>query len=340
MLNFNYVIFTGINNPNLGEARNGYRSICFRDLEGYDGVQLINHPVDYSIYPIRKFSLFYMSRRLAKYIKLPQRLLYPFYFRNSFNDDKPLCFIILDRYYITGKYLSFLKEKYPTAKFVLIHRDLMQFCRNNAAEGLFDNPIFDLEMTYDANEATKYGFSQFDEFESKIDIPKAPNYPISDVFFAGYVKDRLPNLLTAYDIFTNAGLKVDYYLTGVSLKERVHLPGIIYGESPISYFEMLYRTINSRCVLEFVQGGAVGNTSRFLDAVMYNKKLITNNPSVSSSKFYDSRYIQVVKNSSDIDPSFVLDNNEAINYRYIDEFSPIHLIEQIDRELTDGRRSR
>lgn len=340
MLNYNYVVFTGINNPKLEDAKSTYRSICFRDLENYEGVQLINHPVDYSIFPIRKLSLLYMSRRLAKYVKLPQRLLYPYYFRPSFCDNKPFCFVILDRYYMTGQYLSFLKDKYPTAKFVLLHRDLMQFCRNNAAEGLMDNPIFDLEMTYDANEAAKYGFSQFDEFESKIDIPRAPNYPISDVFFAGYVKDRLPNLLKAYELFTNSGLKVDYYLTGVKVEERVNLPGIIYGESPIPYYEMLYRTVNSRCVLEFVQGGAVGNTSRFLEAVMYNKKLITNNYSVSYSKFYDPRFIQVVEKASDIDPGFVCDDIEVINYKYNNEFSPIHLIEQIDRELTDGSRTR
>ena len=235
---------------------------------------------------------------------------------------------------MTGKYLEFLKKKYPSAKFVIIHRDLMRFCRNQAAEGLMDNPIFDLEMTYDVNEAKEFGMLQFNQFESKIDVPIDNNYPISDVFFAGYVKERLPNLLKAYDIFTAAGLKVDYYLTGVKPEERVCLPGIEYGEKSISYYEMLYRTINSRCILEFVQDGAVGNTSRFLEAVLYNKKLITNNVSISESKFYNNKYIQIVNNASEINPDFVTNNEETIDYHYNGEFSPIHLIEQIDEVLT------
>ena len=161
----------------------------------------------------------------------------------------------------------------------------------------------------------------------------ADNYPLSDVFFAGYVKDRLPNLLKAYDIFTNSGLIVHYYLTGVKPEDRVDLPGVEYAEKPIPYYDMLYRTVNSRCVLEFMQKGAVGNTSRFLEAVMFNKKLITNNLSIKDSKFYDPRFIQVVDNASEIDPGFIV-NNQNVDYRYNGEFSPIHLIEQIDNELT------
>lgn len=334
MLNYNYVFFAGINNPSFERAKDNYVSICVRDLEKSDDVLIVNHPLDTFPYPIRKLALIYMSRRLARYIKLPQKLLYPFYFKNIFDGTKPICFVILDRFYMTGDYLAYLKKKYPTAKFAIIHRDLMRFCRNNAAEGLMDNPIFDLEMTYDINEAEQFGMSHFDEFESKIDVPKDDNYPISDVFFAGYVKERLPNLLKAYEIFTDAGLKVDYYLTGVKKEDRIELPGVEYGESPITYSQMLYRTINSRCILEFVQDGAVGNTSRFLEAVIYNKKLITNNSSIEESKFYNKQYIQLVNNASDIDPSFVKSDTNSVNYHYKDEFSPIHLIEQIDAELS------
>ena len=200
-----------------------------------------------------------------------------------------------------------------------------------------DWPFFDLEMTFDANEAKEYGMYQFDEFESKIEVPHAEDYPRSDVFFAGYVKNRLPNLMKAYKIFTAAGLKVEYYLTGVKLEERDPHPGIVYADKPIPYYEMLYRTVNSRCVLEFMQDGAVGNTSRFLEAVMYNKKLITNNSSIKKSKFYNPEYIQVVNDASEISPFFIRENSK-IDYQYNGEFSPLHLIAQIDKELLRNER--
>lgn len=336
MLKFDYIFFTGLNTLSKQNGRKEYVSICLRDLENIEGIHLVNYPLDYASYPIRKFAYMYQSRKLAKYIKLPQRLLYPFFFKYPFKNEKPLCFVVLDRYFITGNYLSFLKIKYPTAKFVLLHRDLMRFCRQNAAEGLMDWPYFDLEMTFDANEAKEYGMSHFEEFESKIEVPRSNDYPKSDVFFAGYVKDRLPNLLKAYEIFISAGLKVEYYLTGVKQEEREPHPGIQYADKPISYSEMLFRTVNSRCVLEFMQDGAVGNTSRFIEAVMYNKKLITNNYSIRSSEFYNSNYIQIVSNASDIDPFFIDDYN--VDFGYHDQFSPIHLIEQIDKELSENAR--
>ena len=337
MLNFNYIFFTGSNNLSTQDGRKEYVSICLRDLERMEAIHLVNFPLDYTSYPVKRFAYLYQSRKLAKYIKLPQCLLYPFFFKKTIVEEKPLCFVVLDRYFITGKYLSYLKKQYPTARFVLLHRDLMRFCRQNAAEGLMDWPYFDLEMTFDSNEAKEYGMSQFDEFESKIEVPISDDYPRSDVFFAGYVKNRLPNLMKAYEIFTKAGLKVEYYLTGVKLEERVAHPGIEYADKPIPYYEMLYRTINSRCVLEFMQDGAVGNTSRFLEAVMYNKKLITNNASIKDSKFFDPRFIQIVKDASEIDPSFLFKDVD-VDYHYNGEFSPIHLIEQIDNELTQNAR--
>ena len=99
------------------------------------------------------------------------------------------------------------------------------------------------------------------------------------------------------------------------------------------YKKVLYNSINARCMFDINQGGADGFTTRFLEAVMYNKRFITDNPSVKESPFFSPDYIQVVKDVNDIDPSFVQCNN-TVDYHYNGEFSPIHLIEQIDEELT------
>lgn len=45
----------------------------------------------------------------------------------------------------------------------------------------------------------------------------------------------------------------------------------------MTYREMLYHTVNSKVVLEINQGCVDGFTSRFLESVMYNKRLLTNN---------------------------------------------------------------
>ena len=92
---------------------------------------------------------------------------------------------------------------------------------------------------------------------------------------------------------------------------------------------MLLYSIRCRCMLEINQDGAVGNTSRFLEAVMYNKKLITNSHSIKKDVFYKPEYIKIFDDIKDIDPSFVKDDT-VVDYNYNNEFSPIGLIKCVD----------
>ena len=50
------------------------------------------------------------------------------------------------------------------------------------------------------------------------------------------------------------------------------------------------------------------------------------------SKFYNSNYIMFINTIDDLDPSFV--NEDPVDYHYDNEFSPIHLINKIDNELS------
>ena len=334
MLRYNYVFFNSSDTVNIDVNKKSYHYICAKDLETKQGVKLVSYPLDYANPIARKLFLAHRSKTVNSKIKLPlKNIWYPYYFENKFNEKKKLCFVISDRVFITLPYVKYLKKKYPTAKFVVIHRDLMKFCVNCDNADIYGNPIIDMEMSYDEGDCKTYGMVHFDEFESKINIPRDSNYPISDVYFAGYVKERLPILMEVYHKLTNAGLKVKYYLTGVPQSERKEHEGIIYGDHPITYFEMLYQTVNSRCVLEINQEGASGYTSRFLEAVMYNKKLITNNADILKSKFYTPNYIQVIKQANQIEADFIR-SEEIVDYRYDQEFSPIHLIEKIDQELS------
>ena len=86
------------------------------------------------------------------------------------------------------------------------------------------------------------------------------------MFFCRKSKDRLPLLSKAYDQLTKAGLKVFFYLTQVPKKERTELPGIVYSDTFMSYREMLYHSVNTRCMLDITQNNQQGYTSRFLEA--------------------------------------------------------------------------
>lgn len=328
-LKYNYVVFNVFDNVQRA-APNGYYTICTKDLEDKDGIQCINYPLSHLPYAIRFLYNLHNTKKVNRFVNIPlKNLWYPYIFKNKFKNNKPICFVCLQRLPIS--YLNYLKKHNPDSRFVLIYRDLRKITEILTPEHI-DNPIYDLSFTIDKNEANKYGYIHFDEFESKIEIEKSKDYPISDVFFAGKAKDRLPKLLQIYDTLTDAGLKVSFYITHAPISERVERPGIEYADKFIPYSEMLYRTVNSKCVLEINQEEAIGYTSRFLEAVMFNKRLVTDNLLIKGTKFYSTGNILCIENPSDISIDFIKDES-VVDYNYQNEFSPINTIKLIDSEL-------
>ena len=124
-----------------------------------------------------------------------------------------------------------------------------------------------------------------------------------------------------------------FYITNVPKERQIVRDGIKYASKNMSYLRMLKYSVSSRCLLEINQEGALGYTSRFLEAVMYDIKLITDNLSVLDSKFYNPRNIQYINDVNEIDPEFVK-NKCFDSFNYNDDFSPIHLLESIDSKLS------
>lgn len=328
MLKYNYVIFSWLmSRTNVEED---YYAICLRDLDGKDGI-IINHMAlqEKPIW-LRYLYLIHNHPLLNEYINLPfKKIWYPYIFKNTFTDDKPICFVCVR--YPSSDYLRYLRKTYPKSKVVVLCRDLLKTHKKMYDEYIKTNAI-DVWMSYDEKESKQYGFPHFNEFESKIEISPKENSPIADVFFAGKAKDRLSKLVRIYDFLETNGIKCLFYITGTNRKEEVKREGIKYLNKPITYYEMLKLSVSSRCILEINQGDALGYSSRFLEAVMFNKKLITDNMYIKESKFYDPKYIQIIDDNEIIDAGFVINNNE-VDYHYNDEFSPIHILELIDRDV-------
>ena len=311
---------------------NEYNAICLRDLENTEGVDIVPFPL--ANYPTLLRKLYIRHQRWARKYKFPfKKLWYPFIWRNRFKTKKPICFILATPYYPL-EYLYYLKKRYPDCKIVEIYRDLLKVRRYSTpdiTEDIAQN-LFDLRLSLDQNECKKYGFLWFHEIQSVIPLPSLEKYPHCDVFFCGQAKNRLSRIVAAYDKLGNAGLKCHFIVTHASENEKQLRDGIIYTNAFIPYIDMLNMTVNAKCVFDTQQEGYVGFSSRFLEAVMYNKRLITDNPSVLESPFYNTRYIQYVTDMDMIDPDFVT-QKEVVNYHYAGEFSPIHLVEQIDKAL-------
>lgn len=315
-----------------------YYPICINDLENNKNIHVIYSVPDERSKIIRFLYSLHTSKRINNIINLPfKKKWYPFYFKNSFKDDKPLCLVFqyLD---FPSDFFYYIRDKFPDAKIVKVHRDLvektMQRCPGLTKDVV--DKVFDLSLTFDEEESNKYNYPWFCEFESKLNYLKpSKNFGKYDVFFSGVVKDRLPILMETYKKLTSAGLKVNYYLVGVPKNARIPYEGIEYADKFISYKEMLQRSIDAKCLLEVNQSNCAGYTSRFLEAVMYNRLLITNNFYVKKHGCYNPEYIKCFSNVEDINPEFIKCDIKSINYHYNGEFSPIHMIETIDRVLNE-----
>lgn len=336
-MKYKYVFFdSGELNKGVVDTSN-YYYICTLDLRNTEGVKVISYPTEghSSLY----HKLFVGSLMLSnKYplFSFASRLFYPSYFPDEYEKDGSNLCVVVYGYYITPGYLKYIRKKYPKAKIVKIHRDSYEIWRGK--NPLFsDNDmkeLFDLQLSYDIGDSIKYKMIHFDEIESKVDISISTDYPMYDVFFAGAAKDRLPFLIRIYDHLEKMGIRPYFYITNVCKQDQIIRSGITYSERNMKYSDMLYKTVNAKVVLEVNQGCVDGFTSRFLEAVLYNKKLLTNNVAVKNNKYYNEEYINVFSDPEDIDAAFILQDKE-VDYHYNNEFSPVHLINLIDKSLVE-----
>ena len=322
--------------PGSPSIEDDYYAICLRDLENRDDV-IVNH------YPMQEYSRFWrLLYRIHncrvfnnKWWRLGNWIWFPYVFKNTFKNNKPICFVCIR--YPDAYYLLYLRKKYPNCKIVFLCRDLLknhieEYNRYQATK----QKVYDYWMTFDEGESKQYGFKHFDEFESKLQIPIGKDYPIADVFFTGRAKDRLPKLVEIYDKLTSGGLRCLFIIMSAPKEIQVERDGIKYIDKPITYTEMLRLTVNCRCILDLNQADCVGYTSRILEAIIYNKKLVTDNMSILSTKFYNPQYVQCVKTAGEIDTKSVKED-DAVDYHYNNEFSPLNRLSQIDKMLCEEK---
>lgn len=336
-MKYKYVFFdSGELNNGLVDTTN-YYYVCTLDLRKTDGVKVICYPTEGRSRLYHK--LFVSSLLLSKkypFLSFLSRLFFPGYFPDEYEKKgKNLCVVVYG-YYITPDYLRFIRRKYPKAKIVKIHRDSYEIWRRKNPQFTDKDmeELFDLQFSYDVGDSVKHNMIHFDEIESKVDISIAKDYPLYDVFFAGAAKDRLPFLIKIYDYLEKNGINPFFYITNVSKQDQIVRRGITYSERNMKYSDMLYKTVNAKVVLEVNQGCVDGFTSRFLEAVLYNKKLLTNNMAVKNNEYYNEEYINIFSNPEDINVDFILQDKE-VDYHYKNEFSPIHLINLIDKSLIE-----
>lgn len=256
-----------------------------------------------------KLWYYHTSIRLNSYVPLPlKRIWYPEYFQ--VNKPESVELILFFEYVASAydkKYLKYLRKKYPNAKLAFFIVNPINHENRRYLEKIL--PLYDKVITFDEKEAGKNGFLYFNGlYERDETIRESANK--SDVFFVGRGKDRLDIIHEIYKELTARNIKCDFYVNNVEKEKQLQGTDIHYN-SWLNYRQVLQHVVDTKCVLEILQGEQHGFTMRTCEAIIYKRRLITNNQSLKEQPFYDPRFMCIIEKASDIPDDFLSDTKEV-----------------------------
>ena len=183
--------------------------------------------------------------------------------------------------------------------------------------------------SYDETDAATYHWIFTRQYYSKLDFPKTDK--TMDVFLTLYDKGRAAKALQCYDVLTRRNIECKFYITGVSdeFAEQNQRPGIVYNEV-LSYAEVIKFVMESNVILELCQQGQTSNTLRAFEAVVYDNRLLTDNPNVVGFPYYDETKMKRFEGLEDLlQIPLRFFKEEASTYKYDGRFSPLELFKLI-----------
>lgn len=322
-MKYNYVVIG---------SENDFYKVSYSDLENCANAKYLWRQIDTTSALILLLYKLHTSPRTNKYLKLPGKKIWnKWIFREKFDNDNPICFIFFasrDREIKNGV-VPYLKEHYKNCKVVLFYQDIVKKSKLPDLDVI--RKQFDIILSFDQMDVKKYDLIYYPLVYSKSNVAEN-TVPSSDVYFLGKAKDRYDKIIAVYKKCREAGLRCDFHIVGVE-PEKQQYKGEIEYNRPMSYYENLHHIYACKCMLEVMQNEGHGYTLRYCEAIMYDKKIITDNPEISKAPFYSGDRIQVFNDPDDIEIEFIDKENYKVDYNYKEELSPIKLLEFLDRRL-------
>lgn len=254
--------------------------------------------------------------------------------KNLNREDTIYFFFVRSEPWFWGEdgFLQYLRNCYPNAKLIYFLLNVNRYLNIDFAEF---SPNFDLVITIDEGDAELYGLEFHPFFYSAVDVSN-DTLDESDVFFVGNAKERLDEIHTIFEILTNNGFKCDFHVVGVAEVDKKHKGEIEYNRQ-LNYDEVICRIKKTRVLLELMQQGQTCGTLREHEAVLYKKKLLTNNAYVCHRHFYSENNISVFEKSGEIDIKWLKSNvNLEANYSGQDKLSPRLFFRYVQKKLGKG----
>lgn len=280
-----------------------------------------------------KLFYYHWAVRSNRKFKLPfKSIWFKKMYRQNFKNDLPLCFVYMgDSNILCGtEFTDYVRKQDPRNRQVIIFDDLISKGREETLEEI--RKKVDLMISYDKGESEKYGIEYFQEdtYSRLLEEPEVPEFK-QDVYFLGAAKDRLPKIMAVYEKLYAAGISCKFMLAGVPEEQRVEAEGIEYTTG-IDYMENLKNVLESRCVLEVIQGGSCDITMRALEAIAYRRKFVTD-CQICDSEVFNPGQLQVFTEPENLDIDFFKELFSPEDYPIRLDMNPMRRLYFIQEQL-------
>lgn len=238
----------------------------------------------------------------------------------------------IKRYY-SDKILEDIKNISNKVCFYMFFLDPSTIFASGSALNLISNnsDLFDRIFTVDKKDSEDRGWKYMPTPYSKVlECTEAEN----DIYFCGATKNRHNLLIDLIKCFNINNIKYCMDVFYIKKKEKnldklLKVMDIQSIANMKTYKETLYEMSNSSCILEIItKGQSATFTLRCYEAVVYNKKLLTNNKKIFEFPYYDSRYMKYFSDIEDIDIEWIK-SDIKVDYHYKGDYSPLKLLKEI-----------
>lgn len=264
-------------------------------------------------------------------VQLPfQRIWYRSLFDKDAIQGEECVFIFEEgnKFGYSKQYLKYLKKRYINSKYVFIFANPAHTIPDKYIKIIDNN--FDLVISFNQYDCQKRGYIHYSGIYSRIEVKKDESILESDVFFVGEDKGRLGEILKIYYFLSSKGIKCDFYVSGVAPKYIEKISGIHYNHY-LNYEEVIQHVQMSKCILEVLQKKQNGSSLRAMEALIYEKKLISNNKNIKVERYYNENQMFIYESYKEIDIDFIKDNTQK--YAYDGSVSPDRFINFISKRL-------
>lgn len=305
--------------------------LVFGDLSKDDRVIYLKKPLLDISKPLSFIRKIHLATRINKYMQLPFRNLWDYSLAlSSIKFDKNtqyhIIFINTSVVKYNIDYLRKIKKKYNISYHLYMLDSISTPKGREVIHYLKNRSLFENIFSFDQKDCSTYDFTQVIQPLSKLDIKTRSIYEY-DLYFLGRTKGRL-NLLLELSEYLQDIVRVNFKVISQDPNEVGYLKEKGWLSDYVKYSDNINYLNNSNVILEILQENQEGNTLRYQEAILYNKKLLTNNQSISQLPYYNPNYMKVFKDVKDIDLDW-LKIRENIDYEYQYDFSARKLIDRI-----------